>query len=171
MAADKWRLPLLQHERFEFMEPTEEGIEHIAANLRPGDQEEAFATFGHRHYLHGIRLSIAASDDVVMAVSAYSEPIALIGVSTLSFLYNVGCPWMLATPKVDAYRRAFIEFSGSYTQEMLKEYRVLQNHVDARNTRSVAWLQRIGFSIEDAEPFGELGLPFHPFRIERSSHV
>lgn len=169
--AERWRLPLLQHERYEFIEPNEDGLEHIARNLRPADQEEAYATFGHRRYMDGIRLSLSASDSVVMAVSAFSEPVALIGVSTVSLLYNTGCPWMLATPHVDRYRRAFIECGHTYTRAMLSEYNSLENHVDVRNTKSVAWLQRLGYSIGEPEPYGALGLPFHPFRIERSAHV
>lgn len=167
----KWQLPLVQSERYEFVEVTEEGIEHIAQNLRPVDQEEAFATFGHRRYLDGIKLSVAASDSVVMAISAFSEPVAVLGVSTVSLLYNTGCPWMLATPHVDRYRRAFIEAGRFYTQSMLSEYDALENHVDARNVKSIAWLKRIGFQISAPEPFGVMGYPFHPFRIERSTHV
>jgi len=169
--AKAWQLPLLQNERYEFIEPTEEGIAHIAENLRPADREEAHATFGHRRYADGMRLSVAASDSVVMALSAYGEPVALLGVSTVSFLYNTGCPWMLATPHADAYRRAFIECGRTYTQAMLSEYASLENFVDARNAKSIAWLQRIGFTIGAAEPYGALGLPFCPFRIERSQNV
>lgn len=169
--ADPWRLPLIQTERFEFTQPTDDGIEYIAENLRQADREEGFATFGHCRHLDGVRVSIAASHDVVMAVTAYGEPTALIGVATVSFLYNIGCPWMLATDRAYDYRRAFIECGRTYTQAMLGEYDSLANHVDARNTRSVAWLQRMGFTIEPAEPFGALGLPFHPFHIERSPNV
>lgn len=169
--ADRWRLPLLVSERYEFTTPTEEGIEYIAENLRTADREEGFATFGHRRHLDGIRLSLAASDDVVMGVTAYGEPAALIGVSTVSALYNIGCPWMLATDAAYRYSRAFIECGRAYTRAMLGEYEALENHVDARNTKSVAWLQRMGYRIEPAEPFGVFGMPFHPFRIERSTNV
>lgn len=162
-----WRLPLLVSEQYEFTPPSEDGVEHIATNLREADREEGFATFGHRRYLDAIRLSITASDDVVMAVSAFGEPVALLGVSTRSALYGIGSPWMLATPHVDRYRRAFIECGRAYTAAMLGEYEMLENHVDARNAKSVAWLQRIGFKIEPPEPFGAFGMPFHPFRIER----
>jgi RimJ/RimL family protein N-acetyltransferase len=167
----QWRLPLLQTERYEFTEPTDEGIEHIAENMREGDREECYATTGHRRYLDALRISVLASDSCVMAVSAYGEPVALIGVTTVSFLYNIGCPWMLGTPNADRYKRAFIDAGRTYTQYMLGEYSTLANHVDARNTKSVAWLQRLGFSIEKPVPYGELGFPFHPFQIERPAHV
>ena len=106
-----------------------------------------------------------------MAISAFSEPVAVLGISTVSLLYNTGCPWMLATPHVDRYRRAFIEAGRFYTQSMLSEYDALENHVDARNVKSIAWLKRIGFQISAPVPYGALEYPFHPFRIERSSNV
>lgn len=165
--ANTWRLPLIVSERYEFTTPTDEGIEYIAENLRESDQEEGYAQLGHRRYLEGLQLSVVASRDVVMGVTAYGEPAALIGVATLSALYNIGCPWMLATDAAYRYRRAFIECGRAYTRAMLGEYDSLENHVDARNTRSVAWLQRMGYRMEPPEPYGALGLPFHRFRIER----
>lgn len=167
----KWQLPIYEHERYAFVEPDAEGIAHIADNLRPADQEEMYATLGHRRYNDGIQLSLASSASAIMAVSAYGEPVAVIGVMTLSFLYNTGCPWMLATPHVDQYKRAFIDCARFYTQDMLKEYESLENHVDVRNVKSVAWLQRIGFQIDPPVLYGALNMPFHPFRMTRSNHV
>lgn len=167
----KWQLPLYDHARYAFVEPDADGIAHIALNLRPADQEEGYATVGHRNYLGMLRLSIAASDSVVMAVSAYGEPVALLGVTTMSFLYNTGCPWMLATPHADQYKRAFIDCARFYTQSMLKEYESLENHVDVRNVKSVAWLQRIGFQLDAPVPYGAFDMPFYPFRMKRSDHV
>lgn len=167
----KWSLPLLQTQHYEFTEVTDEGLEHIAENMREGDREECYATLGHRRYYDALRISVLASDSAVMAVSAYGEPVAVLGVTTVSFLYNIGSPWMLGTPNAERYKRAFIDAGRTYTQFMLGEYSSLTNHVDARNTKSVAWLQRLGFSIEKPVPYGALGLPFHPFQIERSAHV
>jgi hypothetical protein len=164
---EQWRLPLVTSERYAFTEPTSEGIEYIAENLRTADREEGFATFGHHRHLDAIRLSVAASQDVVMGVTAYGEPAALIGVATMSVLYSVGCPWMLATDAAYRYRRAFIECGRAYTHAMLNQYDKLTNHVDARNVKNVAWLQRMGYQIGEPEPFGALGMPFHPFTIER----
>lgn len=165
--ADAWALPHLRGERYEFTSPTPDGVEHIAANLRLSDAEEAFATTGHRDYLAALRLSLAHSRDAVMGVTCYGEPAALFGVSTVSLIYNIGSPWLLATDSAMAHRRAFIEAAGQYTAAMLQEYASLENHVDVRNKISVAWLQRLGFKMEAPVPYGALGLPFHPFHIER----
>jgi len=159
----------MQTERYEFTEPTPEGVEYIANNLRTADREEVFACMGNARYLDAIQLSMAGDRSTVMGVTAYGEPAALIGVSTLSFLYNTGCPWMLCTPSANRYRRAFIECADFYTLAMLAEYSSLENHVDVRNIKSVAWLKRIGFEMSEATPYGALGMPFYPFRIERSA--
>lgn len=164
---DDWALPYLRSERFEFVDPTPEGVEHIAENLRAADREEIYASTGNRRFHDSARLGVAASRSCVMALDVYGEPVALLGVVTTSLLYGVGCPWMIATDHAYQFRRAFIECGRTYTRAMLEEYDALENHVDARNRKSVAWLQRIGYRIGAPEPYGALGLPFHPFRIER----
>lgn len=166
MRAD-WRLPLLVGERYEFIEPTIEGVEFIAENLRPADDDEVFAQTGTRHHAGTLRTCLAGASSAVMAVSVYGVPMAILGVGTLSLIYNTGCPWMVATPEADQHRRALIDCGRSYTAAMLMQYERLENHVDARNKRSVAWLQRLGFTLETPKPHGPLGLPFHKFWIER----
>ena len=75
---------------------------------------------------------------------------------------------MMATPQANRHKRAFIKAARVYTEAMLKEYARLENHVDTRNTESVAWLQHLGFKVESPEPYGPFGLLFHPFSLERS---
>lgn len=164
---DDWSLPYVRSERFEFVDPTPEGVEHIAENLRAADREEVYASVGHRRYVDTLQLAVLASRSCVMGIDVYGEPGSLLGVRTVSLLYGIGCPWMLATDRAYEFPRAFIECGRTYTRAMLEEYDALENHVDARNRKSVAWLQRIGYRIGAPEPYGALGLPFHPFRIER----
>ena len=163
----EWDLPLLVGERYEFVEPTDEGIEFIAENLRPHDADEVHAQTGTRRFTGVLRVCVAASSSARMAVSAYGTPMAILGVTTTSLIYNTGSPWMLGTPEVEQHRRALIDCGRTYTAAMLMQYERLENHVDARNKRSVAWLQRLGFKLEPAAPHGPLGLPFHRFWIER----
>lgn len=142
---------------------TLDAIEYIAENLRPKDAEEVYATCGHRRYADAIALSVANSEDCGVVVSAYGEPLGIVGVSTLSLIYNTGNPWMLATTGADRYKRAFIEWGIAYTADMLRHYANLVNHVDARNTKSVAWLQHLGYRLSEPEPYGALGMPFRRF--------
>ena len=165
--ADTWQLPNLGSDRFEFVPCTDDAIEYVALNLRQSDCDEAYATTGHRRYLDAMRLSVSAAKSAVVAVSAYGEPLAVLGVSTMSLLYNVGCPWMVATPRAENHRRALISTGKAYISAMLQNYAELENHVDARNRVSVAWLQRLGFTLDAPAPYGALQLPFHRFHITR----
>lgn len=167
MPGDRWALPLFRGDRFEFTEPTDEGVEHIATNLRAADAVELRAASGSGDMLPLLRLSVLSSDSAVMAVNPYGVPVALLGVGTVSLIYNSGSPWLIGTDDLDRYRRALIACGRTYTAAMLQRYARLENHVDARNTRTVAWLQHLGFTLDSAAPFGPAGVPFHRFWIER----
>ena len=160
-------LPRVVADHFSADAVTDDAIDYIADNLREQDAAEVYATVGHRQFGGAIRAALAGSDDAVVFTSAYGEPIAVMGVSTVSFLYNTGSPWMLATPSATRHRRALISLGRAYTQAMLQHYAVLANHVDVRNAVSVAWLQHIGYRMAKPEPFGALGLPFYKFQIAR----
>lgn len=163
----EWRLPLLQTARYAFVEPTADDVEHVAANLRRGDKDEIHATLGHRRYLDALNLALAASTSAVVWVNAYGEPMAVAGVYTTSLLDRRGAPWLMATPAVERYPGALISCGRAYTTAALQEYAVLENYVDDRNKKSVAWLQHVGFSMGEPQPFGALQMPFRKFRIER----
>lgn len=160
-------LPRVAGAHFAADEVTDDALVYLSQNLRQADQDEIHATVGHRRYLDAIRLSVAGADDAVVMVGVYGEPIAIIGVGTLSALYGIGSPWMLATPDAMRHPRAFISQGRAYTAAMMERYSGLMNHVDARNSASVAWLQRLGFKIAQPAPFGALGLPFHEFSLAR----
>ena len=54
---------------------------------------------------------------------------------------------------------------------MLREFPVLRNVVDARNTVSIRWLVWLGFTIGTPQPMGVRGLPFIPFANERAMMI
>ena len=165
--ADAWQLPLLSGSTVEIVECTDDALEHIADNLKPADREEGYAAVGHRRYFDMMRLSTLGSESTRVAVSAYGEPVAVIGVRTLSLLYNTGVPWMVTVDCTRKHKRALMSLGRAYTAAMLERYSTLTNFVDARNTDSVAWLQRLGFTIEAPHPYGPLAMPFHRFTIAR----
>jgi hypothetical protein len=53
---------------------------------------------------------------------------------------------------------------------MLSLFPVLENMVDARNTKSIKWLKRLGFTFGPPLPHPHSGLPFYPFEM-RQDHV
>lgn len=167
MRAD-WRLPRLQFsDRYRLVDPTPEGIAHIAQHLRLADQEEVYACSGTRDFHAVLRRSVSCSDDVLMGTTPDGEPLGLFGVVTVSLLSNIGTPWMLATEGARLHQRALIRGGRAYSVAMLEQYERLENRVDARNLRAVAWLQRCGYTVHPPVPFGALRLPFHLFTMTR----
>lgn len=163
----RWTLPLLRGSTVEMIEATPEDVAHVADNLKRADKEEAFATFGHCRFRDIMRLSIASAESCLVAVSAYGEPIGVLGVRTLSLIHNIGVPWLVTVGCTQRHRRALMVLGHEYTAAMLQRYDTLTNNVDARNAESIAWLRRLGYAFEDARPFGPFNLPFHRFTIAR----
>lgn len=166
MRAD-WRLPRLAFGRYTLAGPTPASVAHVAANLRAADQEEVHASLGSRDFDFALRLSVSCADDTIVVHAPDGEPIAVFGVSTVSLISNIGAPWMLATDRAQVHRSALVRSGRAYTVAMLEQYQRLENWVDARNTRAVAWLQRCGYALGEPQPYGALRLPFHPFSITR----
>ena len=150
--------------RLELLTPTPQDIEHITANLRAADACELQAVYGLEvDLLHCLTLSVAVSDDVYVAVNAAGEPVALTGVASVSLLGGLGCPWLLGTNALLRYPRDIVTHGRQLVRKWDSKYSHMFNYVDSRNTRSIAWLQRIGFVIPPAQPHGRQGLPFHRF--------
>lgn len=158
---------MLRASSVELVEPTDDAIEHVAANLKAADREEVYATLGHCRYADALRLSTIMAESVRVAVSAYGEPIAVLGVQTVSLIHNTGAPWLLTTKTGPRHARALMNLGRQYTAAMLEKYNELENYVDARHSESVAWLQRLGYQMDSPQAYGPFGLPFHRFHKAR----
>lgn len=144
--------------------PTEPGdAARLFANLRPSDLAECQA-YGQADIAAGIEASVRRS---VLCWTALvdGEVAAILGVAPLNILTGMGSPWMLGTPLVDRYQRVLVRKTPEYIARMLKAFPHLVNFVHARNTTSVRWLRRLGFTLHEAVPYGPLGEPFHPFEL------
>ena len=64
-------------------------------------------------------------------------------------------------------RVEFARKSKGYVLRMSKEFPILENYVDARNTLAKRWLKWCGFTIEPPVEYGPEGLPFHLFHMRR----
>lgn len=167
MRAD-WRLPRLQFsDRYRLADPTPAGIEHVARHLRQADRDEVFGATGSRYFEAVLRACVSVSEDTLMGTTPDGEPLGLFGVVTVSLLSNKGSPWMLCTEGAQLHQRALVRGGRAYAVAMLEQYERLENHVDVRNRRAVAWLRRCGYVIHDPVPYGPLGMPFHPFSLTR----
>jgi hypothetical protein len=71
--------------------------------------------------------------------------------------------WMLGTHALGAYKGAHTRLAKAYIAQELKVHRMLFNYVHAKNTPSVRWLERRGFTLGEAIPVAVSGELFHPF--------
>lgn len=151
--------------RLVFRKARPEDIGPIVADLRPADREEADALLGPGRADQAIRDSLRGS---VMAWTAEDAegPVFVFGVALASMLGEEGQPWMVGTVRTERYRRELVIRARPYIALMLKAAPLLANVVDARNTRAIAWLKHIGFTMLPARPLGAAGLPFHPFYMD-----
>lgn len=145
--------------------PTEPGdVEILHANLRDSDRAECEA-YGEGDILEGIRASAARS---VLCWSGFVDGklAAIFGCAPLSLVSGIGSPWMLGTPVLDAHSRVLVATVPDYIAVMLTAFPHLVNHVHAKNTTSVRWLRRLGFTMGNQEPYGALGAPFRQFEMK-----
>ena len=144
--------------------PTEPGdAAELIAHLRASDLAECLA-YGRDDVAAGIEASVRRS---VLCWTGLvdGELAAIIGVAPVNMLTGMGSPWMLGTPVLDRHHRILVRKTPEYISRMLKAFPHLVNFVHAKNTTSVRWLRRLGFTLHAAQPFGPLGEPFHPFEM------
>lgn len=141
----------------------------IDAGLRAADRAEIEASSGP-DTLSTLRQSIAMSI-WALTFCVDARPVAVFGVVPLSLLGGVGAPWLLATDELDQRSGPLTRGVRTYLPPMLADFPHLVNYVDARNTRSVRWLRRLGFTIHPATLRGVAGLPFHRFEMKVDDHV
>ena len=136
-------------------------IETIAAVARQADRDEmlacASATVAECLCVglgQSLRAWVIESDGIALA--AVGDTIAGIG---------TGVPWMVTTDHIATDPRGFLRASKAVLVEMLQRHQQLINYVDARNAAAIRWLAWLGFTIDEAVPYGPQGLPFHKFHM------
>lgn len=136
----------------------------LAPRLRSADKVELEAQ-GHLDMDVVLAESIAMSKEV-MAYELDGVVHAVFGVVDAG---KFGVPWMLGSDQLFSLGKALLCLPREYVPRWLKEHGFLMNMVHAENTRSIRWLQRIGFTIQEAVQ--EPGGAFHPFTMGSSSCV
>lgn len=141
-------------------------VQIVAPKLRQQDVDEVKASSGLEP-LEALQLSCLYSVEVNAIVASDGEVIGLFGVTkTPDFL--VGCPWLLASDRLPEIRKDFLPQSLLWVKRINKQFPVLRNYVDQRNTKAIRWLKYLGFTFVDLiEDYGVGKKPFYEFvRIE-----
>lgn len=140
-------------------------VDDLLAGVRPADEAEFWAA-AHITPAEGLSMSLRYANEAWTGLHQ-GKVLCIYGVAGSSLLVPEGAPWMLAHQRLDRHARAFLRDCRPAVDAMLRRYRHLSNHVDARNTRAVRWLSWLGFEIHPAAPYGVDGLPFHYFEMSR----
>lgn len=135
--------------------------EHIAANIREPDRAEIWAA-SYQTPLRALSQAIEQSDYSAVG-TIDGEPVLMWGVLCESFIGRLGVPWMIGTKMLDNNAFVFLRRCRAPLMKVLNNYDRLENYVDVRNTKSISWLRWMGFKIEESQPYGSLGMPFHRF--------
>jgi hypothetical protein len=132
--------------------------------LRAADRAEVEALTG-RNPREVLVESVRASSKA-WAGLADGKLVCLFGVAPLTLTGITGLPWLLGSDDVCTYSRQFLRRNRAYVREMLADFPVLRNVVDARNAVSIRWLKWLGFRFGEPMPMGVQNLPFIPFQME-----
>lgn len=151
----------------EFVKPTPELVEHVAANMRQADQDEIWAS-SNALPLPGLIESLRLSHFSSVAV-INGEPIAVFGLVITQILGGVGVPWLLGTNAIDKHFRIFVRQAFILVDEMSRKCSTLVNYVHAENLKSVKLLKAVGFTVDEPAPFGVEGELFHKFYMEKEN--
>ena len=151
-------------DKIEIREIEEGDIAVLVRNMRKHDVQEVNAAtrMGVRNAVEtSVNLSTYAKTGLVN-----DELVCMWGVCPISLISSSGSPWMLGTDLIEKKQRIFLRRSKPWLEDIKKDYKTLENHVDERNTLSVRWLKWLGFEMNKAEPYGVNGELFHKFTME-----
>lgn len=150
----------------DYAETNLEDIVWVARHMREADAQEVRASHDNDP-LDALKYAVYGSEEAYTAFID-DEPVAIFGVAGGSVMTPFVSPWMLGTTKLEKHKKEILRESREVMRAWRSEYTRMENFVDARNKVSVRWLKWLGFSIQDAEPYGPFDMPFHRFTWEAS---
>lgn len=126
----------------------------VAQRLRKEDREECLAATGGDPVT---LLPLLAEGGNMLAAGLRHNDRAeiLFGVDPHNLVKRVGTIWLLSTPVIYDYPVEFVVRTKELLTEFHKDYDLLTNFIDARNTRHIRWLAWMGFKkVRDVERYG-----------------
>ena len=156
--------------RYRIEPATPEHVAEMSPNIRQADRDEVAAS-SNRTPEQALYEGLKRSDGYAWAGIADGEVVCIFGIAPMNILSDVGVPWMLGTPMIEKYATVFLKRSKKYVRGMCIMYPKLMNYVDDRNDVAKQWLQWLGFTLHEPEPYGVNGLPFRRFEMTGVKHV
>lgn len=141
--------------------------ELLLVGLRAHDLDEVRAAFGDIDLRSLLVEGVAASFEPGVLRAPDHRLCCLFGATPHgSTLSDIGLLWALSTDEMARHPLASTATTKRYI-EYVRRHRFprLMNWVDARNTPSIRWLRRLGFTIDPPEAYGIEQRPFHRFHM------
>ena len=150
--------------KFHWRKSTPNDIVEVAENMRQEDIEECFAHSGSSP-VQSLFECFFTSNPCMTMISRHGNPMGMWGIikqpNKSGQVWMLGCKNMLEDSRD---KREFLRQSRIELKKLHKEFPVLFNYIDARNTVHLRWLTFMGFTIiRKHETFGYEGRPFYEF--------
>jgi hypothetical protein len=154
-----------------FVRVTPSALDYIADNMRDEDAAEVRA-YGHNRTLReALQYSVDTSEFNTVFVAPDGTPLCVFGLKRKDVLTGTGVPWLLSSKDMLRYKRHFMIHGPGIIEAMFTYCKRLENYVHDKNTHSVAWLKRLGFTIHTEPAVTPHGETFYKFTMESASCV
>ena len=140
-------------------------IVYLKTRLRQEDVDEIYAS-NHFTPTDALTYSFYLSKTCLTIVND-NEPVGMFGIVEDPTDSNRALIWMLGSDRMNRVARHIIKDAKDFIEGFMDSYSEVYNHVDARNSKSIRWLEYLGAEIDDAVSYGREGLPFHRFQFKR----
>jgi len=136
----------------------------MAHRMREIDVQEIWAS--HRIRPLPALVHLVRTSEVAKTGREGEDIVLMFGMIRQNLLGSAGTVWMLATDLLDLHSFRFLRECGTGIVAISAEFTIIENYCDARNSITVRWLKWLGFTVEEAEPYGVYNMPFHHFYKE-----
>ena len=94
---------------------------------------------------------------------ANGEIVCMFGTMRSNLMGSRGIIWMLGTDLLQKYAVRFLRENKNEIVQISSEFSIVENYCYARNKTTLRWLKWLGFTIEEAQPYGVYNQLFHHF--------
>lgn len=150
--------------QFTIVPATAEHCEQLAPRLRALDVCDVIDRMGITP-VQLLQKSIAISSHSWCWL-ADGKPVCMFGFRTDNIMAASATPWLLASNEIERVHRAFWLQSKDFIAYARSRFARITGQVDVRNTRSITWLRRLGFTVHADATVTDNGLRFHLFEME-----
>ena len=154
---------MLVHE-YEVREARLEDAFLMAHRMRKIDVQEVWASSRSRP-LEALVNSIKESERARTGL-VDGEIACMFGVCRKNLMGDEGVIWLLGTDLLKKHAIKFLRENKKEIVDISSKFTIIENYCDSRNKVTLKWLRWLGFTIEEAQPYGIYNLPFHHFYKE-----